>query len=79
MTKHFLRAACKFIKYLKGQSSEILILFLTYIDRPRPEYEPLLLLKFFRGPTIFDQRTFSSRGSGEILSEKLHFSENFYK
>jgi hypothetical protein len=38
---------------LKGQSSEILILFLTYIDRARPEYEPLLILKFFRGPHGF--------------------------
>ncbi len=30
---------------LKGQSSEILIPFfdIQYIDRPRPEYEPLLL------------------------------------
>jgi hypothetical protein len=33
----------------EGQSSEILICFLTYIDRPRPEYEPLLILTFFRG------------------------------
>jgi hypothetical protein len=30
-------------------------------------------------PLILDQRTFSSCGSGEILSEKLYFSENFYK
>jgi hypothetical protein len=26
---------------------------LTYIERARPEYEPLLLLKFFRGPHNF--------------------------
>ncbi len=41
------------VRALKGQSSEILILFLTYIDRARPEYEPLLILKFFRGPHDF--------------------------
>ncbi len=29
------------MKLLKGQSSEILISFLTYIDRPRPGYELL--------------------------------------
>ncbi len=64
----------------KGTVQRVLnFVFLTYIDRARPEYEPLLLLKFFRGPTILDQRTFSSRGSGEILSEKLNFLENFYK
>ncbi len=34
---------------------------------------------FSEAPTILDQRTFSSRGSGEILSEKLFFSENLYK
>jgi hypothetical protein len=28
---------------------------------------------------ILDQRKFSSRGSGETLSEKLYFAENFYK
>ncbi len=28
-------------------------MFLTYIVRARPEYEPLLLLKFFRGPPRF--------------------------
>jgi hypothetical protein len=26
---------------------------LTYIDRARPEYESLLILKFFRGPLDF--------------------------
>ncbi len=29
------------------------LVFLTYIDRARPEYEPLLILKFFRGPHDF--------------------------
>ncbi len=34
---------------LKGQSSDILILFLTYMDRPRHECKPLLILKLFKG------------------------------
>jgi hypothetical protein len=34
---------------------------------------------FSKAPTILDQRTFSSRGSGEILLEKLNFLENVYK
>jgi hypothetical protein len=40
---------------LKGQSSDILIMFfdIQYIDRTRPECEPLLLLKIFRGPHDF--------------------------
>ncbi len=35
--------------YLKGQSSEILFLFLTYIDKPQRECKPLLVLKLFKG------------------------------
>jgi hypothetical protein len=52
---------------------------LTYIDRPRPEYEPLLILKFFRGPPDYtvDQRKFSPNGSRETLPETLNFSETF--
>ncbi len=38
---------------LKGQCSEILIMFLRYIDRPRPEYEPLPFLTFFSSPLRF--------------------------
>ncbi len=45
------------ITSLKGQSNEILILFFTYINRPRPEYEPLLILKFFRSPHDFTTNT----------------------
>jgi hypothetical protein len=26
---------------------------MTYIDRPRPEYEPLFIIKFFRGSHDF--------------------------
>jgi hypothetical protein len=60
-----------------GQSSEILILFLTYMDMPRPEYEPLLIFKFFRGPNDLITETTFSGSSGETLSGKLYFSENF--
>lgn len=34
------RTACS---TLKEQSSEILIWFLTYMDKSRPQYEPLLI------------------------------------
>ncbi len=32
-------------------------IFFTYIDRPRPEYEPLLIFKFFRNPHDFTTST----------------------
>jgi hypothetical protein len=51
----------------------------TCIDRARLEYEPLVILKFFRGPHDFRSKKISAHGSGETLSEKLYFSENFYK
>jgi hypothetical protein len=47
------------------------------MDMPRPEYEPLLILKFFRGPNDLLMRRLFSGSSGETLSEKLYFSENF--
>jgi hypothetical protein len=34
---------------------------------------------FSEAPTILDQRKFSSSGKGEIVSEKLYFSEKFFK
>ncbi len=43
-------------KFLKGQSSNILIPFLTNMDRPRPDKELLLILTFFRGPHDFKTR-----------------------
>ena len=33
-----------YVLKLKGQSSEILILFFDMLDRPRPEHEPLGVL-----------------------------------
>jgi hypothetical protein len=35
---------------LKGQSSEIIIPFLTYLDGPGLEYESLMVLTFFKRP-----------------------------
>jgi hypothetical protein len=52
---------------------------LTYIDRARPEYELLLILKFFRGPHDFRSKKIFFRGKGEIVSEKLYYSEKCYK
>jgi hypothetical protein len=52
---------------------------LTYIERPGPEKELLLVLTFFRFPNLLDQRKCSSRGQGETLTEKRYFSEKFYK
>jgi hypothetical protein len=45
---------------------------LTYIDRARPEYEPLLILKFFRGPHDFRSKNiffmrFRRKPSGKII------------
>ncbi len=39
------------VEPLKGQSSEILILFFTYMDRH--EYEPLWVLMYFKDPKDF--------------------------
>ncbi len=38
------------IKRDKETVQRELISFLTYINRPRPEYEPFLILTFFRDP-----------------------------
>ncbi len=47
--------------YFKGQSNKILIrfffFFFTFIYRPRPKYEPLLILTFFRSPHDFTTNT----------------------
>jgi hypothetical protein len=71
----------KRINPLKEQSSEILIPFfdILYIDRPRPEYEPLLILTISETPTILQQTWLSLRGKVETLSEKkINFSENLF-
>jgi hypothetical protein len=68
-----------FFATLKKQSSEILILFfyIYSIDRARPEYEPLLILKLFRGPhdlrskTIFFTRLRRNRFQKIILFGKI--------
>jgi hypothetical protein len=47
---------------------------LAYIDRPNPEYEPVLILKIFRNPHDFlTNMAFFPRFRG-TLSEKLYFS-----
>jgi hypothetical protein len=38
---------------IKGQSSEILILFFDIQDRPAHDYKPLWVLKYFNGPQDF--------------------------
>ncbi len=43
--------------YLNEQSGEIIFLFLTFIHRPEPEQELLLVLKFFRGTHDFRSKT----------------------
>jgi hypothetical protein len=40
---------------LAGPSREILIKFLTHMDKNRPEYELLLILKFLKAPTVLDK------------------------
>jgi hypothetical protein len=37
-------------KFLKGQSSEILVPFLTYMERPRPDFQKLKNFKTRSGP-----------------------------
>jgi hypothetical protein len=51
---------------------------LTYIDRPRPEYELLLILQYLRGPHDFRSKKFSLPGSRGTLSEKLDFGKFFF-
>jgi hypothetical protein len=70
------------VEALKGQSSVILIWFVTYIDRPRPENEPLLILKIFRDPhklitktTLFTR--FRRNHFGKIILIAEIFSEYF--
>jgi hypothetical protein len=40
----------------KGTVQRDFNFFFTYIDRDRAEYEPLILLKFFRGPHDFGSK-----------------------
>jgi hypothetical protein len=66
------------IRYiLKEQSSEILILFLTYRDRPRPKLEPLLVLKFFRGPHDFSFKKIFFTRKSRIPVQKILFFRKF--
>ncbi len=46
--------------YFKGTvQRDCSSVFFTYMDRPRPEYEPLLVLKFFRiSGKFFNQKRF---------------------
>jgi hypothetical protein len=53
------------------------LVFFTYTDRPRPVYEPLLILTFFRDPHHLIAKTTFSHSSGETLFEKLYFLEIF--
>jgi hypothetical protein len=49
-------SCCSLHTYFKGtvqRDFNFVFWHTTYIDRARPEYEPLLLLKFFRGPHNF--------------------------
>jgi hypothetical protein len=51
---------------------------LTYIDRPRPEYEPLLILKFFRNPHDFTTNTaFFARLRGNPFGKIIFFDKFF--
>jgi hypothetical protein len=50
-------AKCWYNKSLKRQLSEILIQFLTYIDRPRPENE-LPIVKFSEDPQFYNKHSF---------------------
>ncbi len=53
----------KYCFLLQGQSNEILIpFFFTYIGRPRPEYEELLIKNFFRNPQdVITNKAFFTR------------------
>jgi hypothetical protein len=52
--------------------------FLTHMDRPKPEYELLLVLTFVRIPHDFRTKTTILHGEGETLSEIFNFSVNFF-
>jgi hypothetical protein len=53
--------------------------FLTYMDMPRHEYEPLQILKFCKGPRNFRSEMAFFAWLWEIISEWLYFSELFFK
>jgi hypothetical protein len=51
---------------------------LTYIDRARPEYEPLPILKFFRGPHDFrSKKIFFTRFRRKPFGKIIFFGK-FY-
>jgi hypothetical protein len=52
---------------------------LTYIDRARPECEPLLILKFFRGPHDFRPKKIFFTWFKENLFGKIIFFGYFLK
>ncbi len=62
---------------LKGQSSGINFVFFTYIDRARPEYEPLLILKFFRGPHDFRSKKFLHGVQEKFINSRNLFWNTF--
>ncbi len=66
------------IYYLKGQSSEILIPFFTYIDGPTHKYKPLRVLKFFEGPQDFTSEMSFLVRLRRIYLEKIIFFGNFF-
>jgi hypothetical protein len=54
-----------------GSVQEYFNLFFRYVDRPRPEYETLLILQVFRDSYDFITNATFSRSSGKSLWEKL--------
>jgi hypothetical protein len=64
---------------LKGQSGEILIsFFFTYIDRHRPQYESLLILKFVSDPhDLITKMTFFTKFRRNPFGKIIFFPEIF--
>jgi hypothetical protein len=64
---------------LKGPSSEILILFLAFMERPCPEHEPLPVFEFFCGFLDFGSYIAFSAQFIRFHLGKILFFETFSK
>jgi hypothetical protein len=51
--------------------------FLTYIDRPKRNYETFRVENFCKAPTILDQNRLFLDGYRENILERIYFSKMF--